>query len=59
MTRKIAKTYPNGATIEIIDLTPGEPCISLREVVYDVFDKAGNFVGRFDDTFDASEAAQA
>ena len=53
------KTLDNGATVEIIDLTPGEPCISLREVVYDVFDKAGNFIGRFDNALDASEAARA
>jgi ethanolamine utilization microcompartment shell protein EutS len=59
MTRKIAKTYDNGATVEIIDLTPGEQCISLREVVYDVCDSAGNFIGRFATAYDASEAAQA
>lgn len=52
------KTLDNGATIEIIDLTPGEPCISLREIVYDVLDTDGNFIGRFDGAFEASEAAR-
>lgn len=56
---KITKTLDNGATVEIIDLTPGEPCISLREIVYDVFDNAGNFIRRFDNAYDASEALRA
>ena len=59
MTRKIAKTYPNGATIEIVNLTPGEELISKREIVYHVRNKAGGFLGQFDTAFDASEAAQA
>jgi hypothetical protein len=59
MTRNIAKTYPNGATVEIVDMTPGEQLVSLREVFYDVCDKDGNFIRRFSAAFDASECAQS
>ena len=59
MTRKIVKTFENGATVGIIDLTPGEQCISLRETAYDICDKDGNFVRRCFTAYDAAELAQS
>ena len=52
------KTYSNGATVKMIVLNPDEPCISLRNVVFNVYDKNGFFAVQLDDQFDAVEIAK-
>jgi|GEM_PF-3286246 hypothetical protein len=51
------KTYENGATVKIVVLNPSEPCVSLRHVVFNVYDKNGTFAVQLDDQFDAAEIA--
>ena len=53
------KTFANGATVKMIILNPDEPCISLRNVVFNVYDKNGTFACQLDDQFDAVELAKS
>lgn len=56
---KLGRTYENGARIELRVLNPEEPCVSLRHIVYRVYNQDGIFAVELDDQIDAIDIAKS